>query len=148
MAAVENSNPHGPLDPARLTAFEARIGATLPADYRRFLLAHNGGRLVPCEIVLPGEAEPFASLAAAFGLHHGADSLDRVFDNVKDYIPAEVIAFAEDEGGNLLCIGIRGEHGGRVYFWDHEGAGWEDLMPLAGSFDAFVAALGTPQPGV
>ena len=148
MEAVENSNPHGPLDPARLTAFEARIGAALPADYRRFLLAHNGGQLVPCEIVLPGEAEPFASLGAAFGLHHGADALDRVFDNVKDYIPAEVIAFAEDEGGNLLCIGIRGEHRGRVYFWDHEGAGWEDLTPLAGSFDAFVAALGRPQPGV
>ena len=94
MAAVENSNPHGPLDPARLTAFEARIGAALPAAYRRFLLAHNGGQVVPCEIVLPGEAEPLASLGAAFGLHHGADSLDRVFDNVKAYIPAEVIAFA------------------------------------------------------
>jgi hypothetical protein len=122
MEAVKNSNPHGPLDAARLTAFEARIGAALPADYRRFLLAHNGGQFVPCEIVLPGEAEPFASLGAAFGLHDGADALDRVFDNVKDYIPAEVIAFAEDEGGNLLCIGIRGEPRGRVYFWDHEGA--------------------------
>lgn len=154
MAVVQKSTPHGPLDPARLAAFEGRLGVALPADYRHFFLAHNGGELAPDEIILPGQAEPFASLGCAFGLHGGPESLDEVFDNVEGAIPAELVAFAEDVGGNLLCIGIRGEHCGKVYFWDHgrsspgdDQPGWDNITLLASSFGLFLAALGGPQPG-
>lgn len=33
----------GPADPARLAAAEDAFGAELPADYKRFMLAHDGG---------------------------------------------------------------------------------------------------------
>ena len=65
---AQNSNPHGPLDRIRLAAFEARLGTVLPDDYRKFLVTHNGGEIVPEEIVLPGEADLFASMGPMFGL--------------------------------------------------------------------------------
>jgi hypothetical protein len=81
-------------------------------------------------------------------------SLEAVRENVEDAIPAEVLAFGEDVGGNLLCIGIRGDHHGKVYFWDHnqslpglDESGWSGMILLAESFEEFVAALGKPQPG-
>jgi len=155
MATVQKANPHGPLDLARLAAFEARLGAALPADYRQFLFAHNGGEFVPDEIVLPGQTQPFASMCSLFGLHDGPLSLESVCENVESEIPAEVLAFGEDVGGNLLCIGIRGDHRGKVYFWDHNQSfpgedepGWIGMTLLAVSFEEFVSALGGPQPGV
>jgi hypothetical protein len=155
MATVHNANPHGPLDRARLTLFEVRLGTALPADYRQFLLAHNGGEFVPDEIVLPSQGQPFASIGPLFGLHDGPLSLESVCENLEGEIPADVLAFGEDVGGNLLCIGIRGNLRGKVYFWDHNrsfpGAGepgWSGMTLLAESFEEFVAALGGPQPGV
>jgi len=155
MAHVRDSNRNGPLDAARLAAFEAQVGAKLPDEYREFLLTHNGGELSPDELVLPGETEPFSSLAGPlFGLHDGPSALDEVWENCDGEVPPELLAFAQDVGGNLLCIGIRGESRGRVYFWDHDGAdpgadepGWDNVTPLARSFGAFLNHLGAPQPG-
>lgn len=151
-----NSKPNYPPDPTRLVAFEDKVGARLPSDYRQFLLASNGGDLTPEEIIFPGQTEPFTVLRSpTFGLHDGDSSLDKVYDNCEDAIPAEVFAFAEDYGGNLLCLGIHGEHIGHVFFWDHERSRPGDEVPgfagmtlLAGSFTEFVAHLGKPQPGV
>ena len=154
MATVVNSNPHGPADLVRLAAFEAHLGAVLPADYRQFLLAHNGGDFLPDQIILPGRSEPYAAIGSAFGLYDGPYALETVFRNVVGEVPADLLPFAEDAGGNLFCVGIRGAHYGRIYYWDHElstpGAeepGWNNLTLLAGSFGTFVAALGGPQPG-
>ena len=155
MATLQNANPHGPLDRARLAAFEAQLGVALPADYRQFLFAHNGGEFVPDEIVLPGKAQPFTSMGPLFGLHDGPLSLESICENVKSEIPSDVIAFGEDVGGNLLCIGIRGDYRGKVYFWDHNRSlpgedrpNWNGITLLTGSFEEFVAALGGPQPGM
>jgi hypothetical protein len=42
-----------------------------------------------------------------------------VYENCLDYLPASLLAFAEDSGGDLLCIGTQGTQRGRVYFWNH-----------------------------
>ena len=55
MEDQERPNPRGPLNLEKLSAFEARIGVTLPAEYRHFLLANNGGGISPEEITLPGK---------------------------------------------------------------------------------------------
>jgi hypothetical protein len=58
----------------------------------------------------------------------------------------------DDPFGNAICLGIRGEHRGRVYFWDHErepdADEWNgevqtagNLQLLADSFTDFVAGL-------
>jgi hypothetical protein len=154
MAVVRNSNPHGPLDPGRLADFEADFGVPLPEDNRRLLLAHNGGELVPDELVRPGEDEPFSSIGPLLGLHNGPQFLDEILGNVEGDIPADSLPFAEDAGGNLLCLVVRAGNLGTLYFWEHgradpeaEAPGWDGMTLLAGSFAGFVAALGGPQPG-
>jgi hypothetical protein len=42
---IEDSLP--PLQEAKLVEMERLIGSPLPADYRSFLLAHNGGKPFP-----------------------------------------------------------------------------------------------------
>ena len=154
MAIVTGSNPHGALDDEHLLRFEVALGVQLPEQYRQFLVAHNGARLDPDEVIFPGESEPFTFLEQLFGLHNGADSLDAVRANVEGYVPDDAIAFAEDHGGNLFCLGLRGNYRGRVFFWHHEHSrpgvtrgDWHGMTLLAESFTIFLAALGGPQPG-
>jgi hypothetical protein len=45
----KESNPHRRLSATLLAAFESRIGAMLPSDYRDYLLTHNGGEPNPWE---------------------------------------------------------------------------------------------------
>ncbi len=35
-------------------------------------------------------------------------------------IPEEFIPIADDPGGNLICLGIKGTYYENIYFWDHE----------------------------
>src|SRR5689334_14549485 len=145
---VTRSNQYGEIDHERLRAFERRIGVRLPDEYRTFLIAHNGGRPEPCHVCLPGSAEPFDCMHHTFGLHDGPSyfSLEHKQKIYSGRIPSTVLAFADDPGGNLFCIGIGGGHLGKVYFWDHESEGLgtpteETLCFVARSFGAFLECL-------
>lgn len=142
------------LEDEHLRRLEAVLGVRLPEQYRQFLAAHNGASVAPDEVIFPGASEPFTILDQFFGLHDGADSLETVRTNVESCVPTDAIAFAEDHGGNLFCLGIRGDHRGRVFFWNHEhsrpgvaSGDWHGMTVLADSFTVFLAALGGPQPG-
>lgn len=141
---VVHSNRYGPLEAARLEAFESSIGARLPDDFRRFLIDHNGGRPALDHVLDAEGDDSLACLDGAYGLHDGPESrrLESTFAALRDALPAGLVAFGNDPGGNQFCIGIAGEHRGRVYFWDHEAAG---LMPLGESFAEFLSRLG-PDP--
>lgn len=66
-------------------------------------------------------------------------------------IPDDLLWIMDDPCGNAICLGLRGAHVGKVYFWDHEeepdddwdgtveGAG--NILLLAETFSAFVAGL-------
>lgn len=75
------------------------------------------------------------------------------FDRLKSegaYIPINLVAIADDVGGNAICISVKGKDKGKVYFWDHESAAEEELEDpksykdvelIADSFDEFMAGL-------
>ena len=147
---VVRSNAFGQLDPKRLEAFEARIGSRFPEDFREFLLAHNGGCPSPDNFVFPGVTEPFTCLHHTYGLHDGPSyyRMDTAFENLREFLPIALVALADDPGGNEFCIGLSGEHRGRVYFWDHERAIEEEghsyfgnITLLADSFAEFLQRL-------
>ena len=139
-----------PASPADVAAFEAEIGATLPDDYRQFLLRSNGGSLgdkyeLEEAYVIIGSVGGFRegySLRSARGCYQGSPVR----------IPCTLLWIMDDPGGNAICLGLTGEHRGKVYFWDHDEEPYPDewdgqvetagnIRLLANSFTEFVAGL-------
>jgi hypothetical protein len=157
LAAVQDKSPPAP--PDRLAAFESAIGCTLPEDYRRFLVACNGG-YASGKVLFLGATSASGSVA---GVHHvggfrqdyGASleaRRERFQTGDPPPIPRELIWIMDDPSGNPICLGIAGEHRDRVYFCDHEQGPdpdtWDGRVESAGcftlladSFAMFVAGL-------
>jgi hypothetical protein len=154
LASIRNKLPPAPAE--QLLALERLLGYPLPDDYRRFLVACNGG-------VASGRPwftgpTPDGSSADA-GVHHIGGfrtepylSLTQVRDLYGPRIPQPLLWIMDDPFGNAICLGVAGACRGHVFFWDHENepdpATWDgrletagNLQLLAHSFTDFVAGL-------
>jgi hypothetical protein len=148
-----------PAPAAELLALERALGAALPDDYRRFLVACNGGVtggslwfMGPTPDGQPADAgvhhiggfrkEPYLSLAGTRATYGPR-------------IPHPLLWIMDDPFGNAICLGLAGAHRGHVFFWDHESEPdpetWDgkvetagNLQLLAHSFTDFVAGLREP----
>ena len=147
--AIERPAPYGPLSEQRLRALEERIGTSLPADYREFLLRYNGGVPRPRGfwIVSGREADTVWRL---YGLHDGPtwSSIDDYIDLPDWYsIPKGLLAIGDDGVGNHICLRVDEEDAGAVYFWDHElrapgmGDSYQGITRIANSFTDFLDML-------
>lgn len=96
---------------------EARLGASLPASYREFLLRHNGGLPEPPFfgqwmldrfLIIGDEPESIRHLWYMLELR-------------REDLPADVIPVAVEQSGDDICIALAGENRGRVYKWSLEG---------------------------
>ena len=153
------AKPGGALDDAAIAAFESEIGAALPADYRAFLKAVNGG-WVGGALLISGQAADGESIDA--DVHHiGGLRAEPHMDlrtaraTYQDWIariPRDLIWIMDDSCGNAICLGVAGKARGKVYFWDHEqepdlddwdgtleGAG--NITLIAHTFDTFFKGL-------
>lgn len=131
--------PHGPIDSARLDAFEAELGSRLPVEFREWLELINGGKPENTCVVVP-DNYGVACFHHVYGLHQGGDyaQLDRVNGILAGSLNPGLVAFGDDPGGNQFTISIRPEQHGAVIFWDHETG---DEYALGASFPDFVASL-------
>ena len=119
-------------------------GLQLPAEYKDFLVYSNGGkpntkmRLVELSSGMPlTSVRYFLALSA---VNHF--SLEWHYDSYKGRIPFGLLPIATDSGGNLICISLRREDVGAVYFWDHESEDSQDkLLLVANSFAEFLRLL-------
>ena len=144
-----------PAPASKLLAFEHALGCRLPEDYRAFLIACNGG-FVGGSLWFTGPT-PTGDRADA-GVHHIGGfreephfSLEWARDCYAGRIPDDLLWVMDDPFGNAICLGVHGEHQGKVFFWDHENEPdeeWEgsvegagNLQLLANSFAEFVAGL-------
>jgi len=136
-------NPGPALTPGEIEAFEHEIGGRLPDDYKRFLLASNGGmaesalglRWNNTVHVVPGFFQLLPTPDS--GLRRGLWEL-REF-NIDGFVPIT---------GNLdeqdICLAFR-ENVGAVYWamYEYEGdtSVGATIVPLAGSFTEFLNSL-------
>jgi SMI1 / KNR4 family (SUKH-1) len=148
MRSVGFDNAFPGAAPEQIERVEATLGVDLPHDYRRFLERHDGGDLE--ENFLPPEGD--ASARYLYSASPNGD--DDIFDLVSaatfysprspadpeidpDYLP-----IGEDDGGNVVCLKVRGDDRGAVYLWTHDAfEGTNPFKRLADSFDEFFAAL-------
>lgn len=138
-----------------LAEFERKHGFLLPTTYRAFLLQHNGGTPEPSSFCRKRSKEPSEVCRYFFGLRSGRsyaemeDALETYLGEDETRIPRRLLPIAEDPFGNLICLSLRGEDAGKVYFWHHEeemdqkrrktgDVNDAAISLIADSFDAFL----------
>ena len=142
-----------------LSELEAHLGSTLPADYRKFITDFSGVCLLSSPMFTFQEVEnPNSqdSIEQFYGLLPDAPSWDiaAVYDDYRRRIPSDLLPIGEDPGGNIVCLGIKGERRDKVYFWDNEREemppsptptdwepGYYNASFVADSFDVFFFSL-------
>lgn len=148
---VELIKPVGNLSEENLRKVENEFGVEFPADYRRFLLQFNGGRPSPAAFDIAWRNEQACgddwktSEVSRFLAIHDGDKANFVQINRVDFrgrLPADTVAIAQDPGGNVILLAVKGPMAPRVLFWvkDHEvGEGrkssYENVGIVADSFE-------------
>lgn len=146
LKVVDSFEPISEMD---LTAFERELGIQLPDDYCQFLLAHNGGDPDPyCFDIDMGSFINGDSIQYFLGLVDGElYSISRYLNVYAGRVPNNFFPIAPCSGGDLVCLSVRGEDYGKVYYWDHN---WEvteaepdysNVHLLADNFTAFLDML-------
>ena len=137
-----------PISESDIQALEGQLGARLPDSYRTFLLEHNGGK-PSSDIFFISEREGTDSLRFLFGMaDHEYYSLTDQIRGFSNWIPANFIPIGCDDFGNVICLSIKGEDVGKVYFWDQEYSVDEEGKPdnlnitlIGDSFSEFIDGL-------
>ncbi len=121
----------------------------LPLDYKEFLLEYGGCFIKENRMYQPIEVTPvtpedgFDSIGGFYGITNNAYSIEPIIQTYKDVLGNIVLPIADADGGDLICIGLRGKYRGKVYFWYHEGKisndGNEYYYLAANSFEEFIS---------
>ena len=118
------------------------IGLKFPQSYREHILRYNGGRCKPNVYSFNENGESTESdLNVFLSLPNELKEyvLDYKINNTR--IPESFLPIAEDSGGNLICISCEGKDRGKIFFWDHEREGEDNIYFIADSFDEFLNGL-------
>lgn len=141
-----------PMSPSALEELQRQLGVELPEDYVQFMLEGDGARVIhPSEIA----GKDFSSVREIFGWDDPDASytfLAKAMRVYKDRVPACFLPVANDQAGNLFCLGIANGYEGKVYLWDHdleaeegEPPTFDNLQFVTASFRELIDRL-TPQP--
>lgn len=126
---------------------------SLPSDYKLFLLNENGGMPVKKTFNLNNteeNCEIFFGVDDGFTPYKHLTVQEQWTDLVKlSYLPDEIYPIGRDAGGNYTCICLKGEHYGKIYFYDHEidnenedgTLNWNNLYLIANNFTEFLEKL-------
>ena len=135
MSKVEIFDSGEKLSEQQIEKFEAEIGEKLPADYRSFLLEHNGGYTEPDAFKIKWkntDAEKLRNyysgslLSNLYILNDGKSDDDDVGDLIEIYrenadrFPRDMISIGFDAGSDPILLGIKGKNRGRVFYWSRE----------------------------
>ena len=122
--AVGWDRPGPPADEAAIARVERELGFDLPADYREFLERQNGGK---------PELNFYDRQVTVRYFYSAGPTDDEYVDDLEtaarnywppsrpgDPIDPSFLPIGENVFGNVICLKVRGEDYGAVYFWDHE----------------------------
>lgn len=134
-----------PLSEDDLEQLENTIGNAFPDDYRAFLRQFGA-----CDFeefaVIPTEGGSVAP-----GSFFGNDLTDAI-NNFGERLPSLVVPINDDGASNLICISLRPDSFGAIFFQSHS-VGWDDslgdmdaakfatLIRVAPDFGSFICEL-------
>ena len=136
-------DPGVPLRESDVAAFERELGATLPADYRQFLLLRNGGHFDP-PVSFPLPTEEYSDELVLFNVYGLLRPPDANFNDLRENlrvhsgrIPRDTLPIADD-GDNLLLLELEGDRRGKLNLWKRDDEMFKDTednrIPAAASF--------------
>ncbi len=112
-------------------AASARLGVNLAGGYRRFLQRFGWGGVGALELFgLGSDVPPYLDLVAM------AES-ERT--EMRPALPAHLIPFMNDGGGNLYCLDLRRTGEPPVVFWDHTASEGQEPQSVAPDFISWLA---------
>jgi SMI1 / KNR4 family (SUKH-1) len=137
--------------------FEERLGATLPQDYREFLLEVNGG-FAPTSHCVFWLRKSSTILNSLYSLDDPDERSDLATRQLypkypKNDLPPNALKIGYDDGGSSIVLILSGPHHGEVWFLDTmdprpEGSNprveWfdrRDVVKLANTFHEFIDSL-------
>lgn len=140
-----------PISNADIQSLETRLSVRLPADYKTFLLKHNGGRPEPVDFPIHGfDNRSYDCIKLFFRIGGSVESstLDWNY-TIMEQLPPELFPIATTDCGDKICLVLSGTKAGQpgsVIFWDyHEAWGTEGycyaIYPIADSFTDLVEAI-------
>src|SRR5579871_1529605 len=120
-----------------IRAVEARLGVRFPSDYVECVRRCDGGWPKPHHFDYPDPA--LGPVETSIGRFLSLDSTRKgnlldVVEWLSDQLPAQVVPFADEPGGDFLCFDYRGGGAPAVVYWMHEREGEEAVAPLAPTF--------------
>lgn len=135
---------------ADVDSFEAVIDCALPEDYRAFLLEGDGAVFSQPNFLDRMYRGSLFEVFCLTDLGVTRRSLWDALDLYRNKVPKGFLAVGDDREGNLVCLGIRGEHRDKVYLWDYENAargdeevGMANMEHVADSFARFLDRVKT-----
>ena len=96
-----------------IESVEHRLQITLPDDYKQIVLKYDGGYPNPNHFKVDGKLEIFNNLIS---LDENEDN--NIYEILEDLLGDQLIPFAEDGFGNLLCFDYSADKS--IVFWNHE----------------------------
>ena len=135
--------------PEAIELFQRFYKFKFPKPYKAFLLKQNGG--TPEKNIFNFANGGEASIVRGFFKINSSNSYDDLLSSIENYrnrMPNYYIPIADDTFGNNICLAIKGQNYGKVYFWDHENEvddgetpTMDNMSLLANNFDDFLNSL-------
>ena len=127
---------------------ERKIGLTFPAQYRFFLVRHNGGRPVEKYFKFTkGEALHVGKVLDLFGIDDPVEScnIEWNYEVYRDRMPSGFLPIGCEDGGNIICMKCVQPELGAIYYWDHDDesavVSFKNMYKISESLDEFLSNL-------
>lgn len=144
----EMQSPGRAVNERDVAELERLVGRRLPDDYRRFLLANNGGMPVPDAFPIQGfQEEEEGEIQVFFGIEREVESSDLAwnFKTFKGRVPSNLLPIACNSGGDLICLSLEDD---AVFFWDsmdeRDAPSYENVYKISEAFGDFVDSICEP----
>jgi len=115
--------------------FERGYDLTLPNDYKVDLLKYNGG-VVTSSYLYFEHYDSGIRLASFQPLKYGYDTIEKSYEDSRDYLPEKYINIGYTGTGNI-CISLQEQNYGAIYVYYSE----VELAFIAASFTEFFRGL-------
>ena len=136
------------LTPQILIEFENRNNIRLPEQYKAFLLHTNGAQPDPSRITktVIGEYIVVFWFYSIDNNYKEEDLAYRASRYMGKRMPGNILPIAEDQATNMICISVRGDDIGTIYYWEHEEEtpegekpDYRNLYKIANSFNELLS---------